>query len=118
MKRIIILDRLPGARLSFRFVMWAAVPVARQSFYADPSAKSAWPGASAQELLDIQSGAVVERVAVFSDPSPDPAFGLPEIRAALQQQWTAFQAEVTSSNQWQRFGSFWDDSGNWTAGGA
>lgn len=119
-KRIIILDRIPlgGGRLAFNYVLWAEVPLARQPFYAHPNAKSVWTGASTQENADIASGAILERVGVYQDRTPEASETIADVRAALQAAWTAFQNEVTNADiRWQRYGTSWNGT-TWTAAGA
>ena len=108
-KRIIVLDKTPEG---VRAALWADVPVARQPFYARAGAVSTWAGASVAENDAIASGAVAEKVMLYS-----PAAGetLAQGRAILIAKWTSWQAFVTASNPWARYGSFYDGS-TWTAG--
>jgi hypothetical protein len=110
-KQIIVLEQTAANRFNIAF--WLAVPAARQAFYANPSAVSAFKTASAGELSAIQSGAVVEQVGEFSYPA---GMGLAAIQSALQAEWTARQAAVTALNSWNRYGTSWDGA-SWTAGG-
>jgi hypothetical protein len=113
-KRIIILDKLESARTQFRVVLWADVPAARQAFYANPQAVSAWKDALPADVSAIQSGAVAERVIIYSvDGSPTIA----AIQSQLETAWTAYQAEITARNPWNRYGSNWDGV-TWTLAGA
>lgn len=118
-RRIIILDRIPmNGRLAFNYVLWAAVPVERQPFYANAGAKSVWLGASAQENADIASGAILERVGTYQDRTPLATETIAHVRAALQAAWAAFQNEVTNADtRWERYGTSWDGT-TWTAAGA
>lgn len=118
-KRIIILDRLPmNGRLAFNYVLWADVPSARQSFYADANAKSLWTGASVTENAAIASGAVLERAGVYQDRTANATETIADVRNALQTAWTAFQDEVTNGDvRWSRYGTNWDGT-TWTATGA
>ena len=116
-KRIIVLEQLGSAPLMFRYVLWADVPVARQVFYAAKQAGtvSAWKDASAGDNTALQNGSVTERVdqATFLAGT-----NLAGAEVVLQAIWTAFQAEVTNSNPWNRYGSFMDTTNSWTLGGA
>lgn len=119
-RQIIILEnQLPGRAstdpLSYRYAFWLAVPVARQASYArlQPAvAVSAVATATAGELTAIQTGAVKEEVAVFSEP---PGTTLAQIEAALQAQFTVRQTQLNSSNEnpWDHYNSSFDGA-TWT----
>lgn len=114
-KRIIILDRVDEpSDNSFRYVLWAVVPAARVSAYASATAVSAWRDISALELADLRAGLFTERTDVAHVPA---GTTIAQIQAALITRWTAFQAEVTSRNPTQRYGTFWDDTSTWTVAG-
>jgi hypothetical protein len=104
---IIILDKTTD---DFNFVMWADVPVARQSRYANPSATSVWTGATTQDNTDLKAGVFTERVATQRIVPGTP---MPQIQQFLQNQWSAFQSEINDANPWQRYGSTWDGT-TWT----
>lgn len=112
-KQIIILDQVSGPSTSFRYLFWAAVPLARQPFYANPGAKSIWTGASAAENTALQLGQVVEKGDVYSVPT---GATIAAIKASLQTMWAAYQATITASNHWSQYGTFWDGT-TWTTGG-
>lgn len=110
-KRIVILDKQGPGRWTVAF--WMVPPAARQVFYAQPGAVSAWKDASGADTASIQTGATVERVETYSaEGSP----GLAAVQSALQARWTALQAEIDADNPWVRYGSSWDGT-SWTAGG-
>ena len=92
---------------------WLAVPTARQPFYADPNATSAWSGASAGEIAALQNGSVVEMVFTYQVSGTQT---LTQIKTALQNIWTTLQSNITARNLWDRYGSFWDGT-TWTSGG-
>lgn len=110
MKQVIILDKLSEGN-RYRYVLWAAVPAARQSRYADASATSQFTGASAQESQDIKDGKVVEKVDTISVAA---GVNLAAVQAELQSVWTAYQTFINNYNPWQRYGSSWDGA-SWTA---
>ena len=110
-KHVIILEELDTR--SYRYALWADVPVARQAFYARPGAVSAWTGASAAENAALAAGAVTEHVDHFVVPEGTP---IAQVRALLQTQWQGFQGRITADNPWVRYGTFWDGT-TWTAGG-
>lgn len=112
-KRIIVLDKIDGPQTTYRFVMWADVPLARRPFYADANKVSEWKDASAADNTALQSGAVVERADIVQVV---PGSTLASIRAEVQARWTAFQDGVTNNNLWARYGEFWDGT-SWTTGG-
>lgn len=89
----------------YTFAMWADVPTARQPFYANTNAKSAWASATATDNQNLQNGSVVEQVGTARF---NPATALPAVQANMQAQWQAFQTSITNSNPWIRYGSTWD----------
>lgn len=109
-KQIIILDKLDNGR--YRYALWATVPVARQAFYANASAKSIWKDAGASELTALQNGSVVE----FSDVLAVDGLTIGQAETQLQAAFTAFQTAISNNNPWLRYGSFFDGT-SWTAGG-
>lgn len=113
-KKIIILERLhEPSDMAFQFVLWAEVPAARQSFYADAEATSAYEQASAAELDAIRTGAVTERVESATYPKELP---LPQILTKLEALWQRYQDQVNDRNPWLRYGSHWDGE-SWTQDG-
>jgi len=109
---IIVLEQADDG-VTYRYAMWADAPSARQSFYANPAAKSAWSGATTTDNTNLQSGAVVEKISTIK---VTPGTTLGQIEAFLQSIWTAYQAQITASNPWVRYGSTWDGS-TWTLTG-
>lgn len=112
-KRVIVLEKLTGPRPAFRMAFWADVPLARQIFYANPAAISAYKDATTAEVALIKTGAVVERVEVVS---ADPPRTAAQMQAIAEGRWTAFQAEIEADNPWSRYGSSWDGTA-WITGG-
>lgn len=102
---IIVLDQPIDDANSYRYAMWADVPVARQTYYANPTAKSVWLNATAADNTNLQSGAMVEQVVTQRIPSNAT---LAQIEGFLQQTWTAFQARINAANPWLHYGSTWD----------
>ena len=119
--RIIVLDRQVTQEQNlgneapqiWRYALWADVPVARQPFYANPTATSAFKDIVAGDLTAIRDGSVTESVRIQYVPA---GTGLAAVQSILQAKWTAYQAEVTTYNPWNRYGTFWDGA-SWTAGG-
>ena len=109
--RVIILEQEDPR--TFRYALWADVPVARQPFYANPTATSAWENALAADLTALQSGQVVERVDKLGIPSGGT---LAQARSILQANWQFYQDRITADNPWQRYGSTWDGT-TWTVAG-
>lgn len=101
--RIIILDRIDAD--TYRYALWADVPLARQAVYANVEAKSVWKDATTADNTALQSGAVVETTSSQRVPAGST---LPQIEAFLESRWANFQAEITNNNPWQRYGSTWD----------
>ena len=108
--KIIILDKT-GDKLNV--AMWADVPVERQPFYADPAKTSAWKDALAADNTALQTGAVVELLRHFDFPGGENLAG---VKSELVAAWNGFQAKVTASNPWRRYGTVWDGA-SWTNGG-
>jgi hypothetical protein len=113
MKQIIILEKLDAGGMHFRIALWASVPSARQTFYANASFKSAYSGASTQETSDLQAGVVTERVIDVQWPT---GTALAKIQSDLIAAWTLFNNDVQNLNPWQRYGTSWDGT-SWSAGG-
>jgi hypothetical protein len=109
--RVIILDQEDTR--TYRFVLWADAPLARQTFYADPAAGSVWKNALPSDVAAIQAGQVVERAGTLI---LEPGEGVAVARTLLQASWQAFQNEITTRNPWGRYGTTWDGT-TWVAGG-
>jgi len=112
-KQIIVLERLPGQRLAFRYALWVNVPAARQSKYTNPTFISAYKDASLAEQTVLQTGAVAE---VVEEVSVEPGTTVAQIKTLLETRWAAFQTEVTAANPWSNYGTFWDGTA-WTNAG-
>jgi len=102
--RVIFLDQA-AASGGYNVVLWADVPVARQSFYANAAATSAWLGAQAADNTALQNGSVVEQVTPHVFP---PGTNISQIESYLQNQWQNFQDHITNYNPWLHYGSTWD----------
>jgi hypothetical protein len=108
--RVIILERDLDTN-GFRYVLWADVPTARQSFYAQPAGtKSTWKDALPADNDALVAGVVAERT---STQRVQGGTTITQIEGFLENRWSDFQAEVNASNPWQRFGSTWDGT-TWT----
>lgn len=113
-KQIIILDRLnEPSDMTFRYVLWATVPVARVAAYANVTAVTAFKNASAPEIAAIQAGQIAEKVDVFQAPI---GTAIAAIQAALITAFNTWQAQVNATNSTQRYGTFWDGA-TWTVAG-
>lgn len=104
----------PGVYV-FQVVYWAAVPAARQTFYANAGATSQVTGLTAPELTAIQNGSVAEKAARFSilNNGQSLAALFPTIQTQLQAEFATWQAFVNASNPWVHFGTSWDGT-TWT----
>jgi hypothetical protein len=98
---------------SFRYVLWADVPVERQRFFAQPDAVSAWLDALPADNAALASGAVTEIVGTIQIPA---GAGLAQIKTFLQSRHAAFQDEITNNNLWVRYGTTFDGT-TWVDGG-
>jgi hypothetical protein len=103
--RIIVLDQPGGNTLSYNVAFWADVPAARQSYYANAAAVSAWKDALPADTTALQNGSVVEQVMPHQLP---PGTTLAQIEAYLQTQWQNYQTQITNFNPWIHYGSTWD----------
>jgi len=111
--QIIVLEKQPAAQPVFRVAFWVPVPTARQRFYANAEATSAWADAQAADITALKNGSVVEKVETVS---ADPGTTIPAIQSRLIARWTALQAELAAETTWQRYGTTYDGTA-WTAGG-
>lgn len=113
-RKIIILDRtdMPSDQ-NYRVAYWLDVPVVRQSFYADPAAKSAVVGASVPEVAALTAGQVVEVVETIKRTT---GATLAALRTAMVARLAALQADLTARNPYDRYGTSYDGT-TWTAGG-
>jgi len=108
--RVIFLAGTPDDPNTWQAALWADVPAARQSYYANPNAKSAWAGATATDNTNLQSGVMAEQVITQRVPV---GTSIAQIETFLQNQWQTFQNEITNNNPWIHYGSTWDGT-TWT----
>lgn len=110
-RQVIILDQtgLPSDA-NYNVAFWLAVPATRQSFYANATATSRVIGATAAELLAIQTGSVYEVVLQSRHAANTP---LVAIEAGLAAQFSALQAALNNQNPWALYGTSWDGA-TWT----
>ena len=114
-RKIIIQERLgEPSDFNFKFVLWADVPAARQSFYADVNKTTTVKDALAAELLAIRQGQILEKQNSASFPAGTTGN---QIKTDLIAKFNQFQSEVNSLNPWQFYGTFWDGT-IWTNAGA
>lgn len=113
-RQIIILERVnEPIDMSFRYVLWATVPAARVSAYANPAATSAFKNATVPEVTALQTGSVVEQVGLASFTI---GTSIATIQAFLLNQFATFQAQITAANPTVRYGTSYDGT-SWTPGG-
>lgn len=94
-----------GNRISYQLAFWYDVPASRQVFYATPSKKSAWLGATTQDNTNLQNGSVYEEVVTYS---PDGSQNLAQLEAGAQALWTQRNAIFQANNPWVNYGSTFD----------
>lgn len=99
---------------TFRFAIWADVPLARQPFYASTGNTSAWKNATSGDIANLQSGAVTERIYKFDVSTTDT---VATVEAAMAGTATQVQLDVNSYNPWVFYGSSLSSSGVWTTTG-
>jgi hypothetical protein len=107
---VIFLAGDPSDPNTWSAALWADVPAARQTYYVNSTAKSAWSGATTTDNTNLQSGVMVEKV--ISQRVP-PGTSIAQIEMFLQNQWSAFQSEINNYNPWVHYGSTWDGN-TWT----
>lgn len=114
MQYIVVLDRTSLNPPTFRFLLRADVPLARQPYYANAEFVSAYPDTPQADLTALRAGQVVERV----DSVNVGGSTVPQIKAELVSAQEAFQAQVNSqaANQWRYWGTSYDGA-TWTDGG-
>jgi hypothetical protein len=113
---IIILERDRENPRLYTYALWADVPATRQPFYAlawGPTRVSAWKDALAADNTALQNGSVVEDVQTLQVPV---GATLAQIQGFLQDRWTAYQTDITTTNPWQRYGTTWNGT-TWVNGG-
>lgn len=109
--RVIVLDKdVNDIGNTYRYALWADVPVSRQTFYANAANKSQWTGALASDNTNLQNGSVAESVSEQRVPT---GATLAQVEAFLQTQWTNYQNYITNFNPWAFYGSTWDGT-TWT----
>jgi hypothetical protein len=107
---VIVLDQTAEDSNTYNVVLWADVPVARQTHYARAGATSAWSGATGADNTNLQNGSMAESVVTQRIPAGST---LPQIEGFLQNIWQQYQNSITTNNLWQRYGSTWDGT-TWT----
>jgi hypothetical protein len=113
-RAIVILEQTNRDPVTFRYLVRADVPLARQGKFAKPAYESAFvpfPPDTDPDLNALRSGAVVEeaRTAVITAP-------LAQMKARLEMEQAAYQVFVTSDPTYSRYGTWFN--GAWTAQGA
>ena len=96
--------------LNYRVAFWLDVELARQTFYADATKTSAVKGISAADLAALQSGAVVEIVAVISAPA-HAAFST--VQQAARKRLADLQRDFKRDNTYNRYGTKWTAASGW-----
>ena len=112
MDLIVILERTSMHPEVVQYVLRAAVPAARQSYYADPEKTSAYRDASVADLTALRAGQYLEHVDTMT-VSNDP---VPVLKSRLIGQQAAWQAAVTDDgvyNPFKYYGTRWDGA-TWT----
>src|SRR5215472_4243512 len=99
--RVIFLAGMPDDPNTWQAALWADVPAARQTFYADtavpPTRKSIWTGATTADNTALQNGSVVETVLTQRVP---PGTTIAQVENYLQAQWQNYQDSINSANPW------------------
>ena len=108
---IIILDQtgMPSD-LNYRVAFWLDVPAARQSFYANPAATSAFVGISADDLAAIRAGQTIEVVETIPRLA---GTSLATVKQAARDRLPALQLEFNRDNKYNRYGTRWTQATGW-----
>jgi hypothetical protein len=96
--------------LNYRVAFWLDVPVARQSFYANPTATSVVKGISPADLAELRAGLIVEVVEVIPSVVDTP---LASVKQAARQRLTALQQDFNRDNTFNRYGTKWTQASGW-----
>ncbi len=108
-RQIIIQERINiPSDFSFKYVFWATIPVARQTFYSNASASSVVKDITTPELIAIQNGQIVEQQNQGNYVAGTP---VATIQTDLVNKFNAFQTQVTNYNPWLYYGTYYD--GTW-----
>jgi hypothetical protein len=107
---VIVLDQDPDNSNLYNVLLWVDVPTARQRYYANPNAASAWKDALATDVQLLQTGAVLEQTSAENFPS---GTTMNQVMQYLQARWQNFQNQINAVNPWLHYGSNWDGT-NWT----
>ena len=110
-KRTILIGRTHPTAAFYRYVLWADVPAGNQAAYRNPTATSAYENATPAELQAIRDGLVAEKVAEYQRDASTMA----AMQAALDAEWSAWQAKVTADVSWADYGRYSDNAGAWQA---
>jgi hypothetical protein len=108
---IIILDQtgMPSD-LNYRVAYWLDVPAARQVFYADPAATSAFVGIGADDLAAIRAGQILEVVETIPRLA---GTALATVKQAARDRLPALQLEFNRDNRFNRYGTRWTPGVGW-----
>lgn len=108
---IILLDQagLPSDA-TYRVVFWLDVPAARQRFYANAAAKSAFLDASQAELDAIRAGQIVEVVEPIVRVAGTP---MATVKRAARDRIAALQSDLNAQNPFNRYGTRWAQDSGW-----
>lgn len=111
-KKIIILERVDkaGESPTYKYVLWAIVPEAFQTYYADEDFESAYADVSNDDLAALRSGAVVEQVGtekVYSLTATAEEL-LAELSSPLRAHLNQLQTRVNSFNPHDNYGKYYD----------
>jgi hypothetical protein len=115
MDLIVILERTSVAPAIIQYVLRAAVPLARQPYYAEATKTSAYKAASAADLAALRAGEYLEMVESITITGA----GAAAIKALLVGRQADYQASVTADgvyNPWKYYGSAWNGT-TWTMTG-
>ena len=116
MKQIIVLTTGQPwvGQNAISFVMWASVPTVRQQFYVQSSSwKSAYAGATATEILALQTGSFTETTQTINLPVGTP---VATVKSVLINAFTIFQNSINNTTGYQFYGTF-NEGTVWTVGG-
>jgi len=96
--------------LNYRVVFWLDVPAARQRFYANANATSAFLDAAAGDLAALKAGQIIEVVETIHRPANTTALA---VKQAARDRLAALQAELNRDNRFNRYGTKWTQASGW-----
>lgn len=114
-KKIIILNKTPQTNyFEVDYIFWLTIPSAQKALRINASAVSAFPSATADELVALRDGSILE---VGGKTSYSTGTTTAAIGTDLIAKFNAAQTDLNADVKFSYFGTFWDGT-SWTIQGA